>query len=53
MTKQGVQITGMIFQTRSGVAPPHIFFHLHLQLHASSLINIVIYKTMYEHIHIQ
>ena len=53
ITKQGVQIAGMIFQTRSGVARHTFFFHLHLQLHASSLIDIVICKTMYAHIHIQ
>ena len=52
ITKQGVQIAGMIFQTRSGVAR-HTFFHPHLQLHVSSLIDIAIYKTMYAHIHIQ
>lgn len=51
ITKQGVQISGMLFQTHSGVAR-HTFFHPHLQLHVSSLIDIAIYKTMYEHIHI-
>ena len=51
ITKQGVQISGMLFQTRSGVAR-HTFFHPHLQLHVSSLIDIAIYKTMYAHIHI-
>ena len=52
ITKQGEQISGMLFQTHSGVAR-HTFFHPHLQLHVSSLIDIAIYKTMYAHIHIQ
>ena len=50
--KWGAQIAGTLFQTRSDVAR-HAFFHPYLQFHASRLINIVIYKTMYERIHIR
>ena len=49
--KWGAQIAGTLFQTQSGVAR-HTFFHPYLQFHASHLIN-VIYKTMYECIHIR
>jgi hypothetical protein len=50
--KWGAQIAGPLFQTRSDVAH-HAFFHPYLQFLASRLINIVIYKTMYERIHIR
>jgi len=49
--KWGVQIAGLLFQTRSSVAR-HAFFHPP-SIHVSCLISVVTHKTIYTHIHIR